>query len=291
MPGTPLNPVILQELSDKSFDKGVIETGLVNIKIDPTSNIAASLSSTGVKLSVTGATLSGVTTNALATSGVTLTSTVNTIAAPVDLTSAVNAVIASPSGTAAVVAANPHPGLTATFDPLANTITIVHGTSTQVMNLGKLDDEGVKLALTGGNLQLLNAAGVVLSTIPLTGIDMQQLSISGNVITLSNGGNVTLPPNSVTSALSVTGNGLAANPLQFVGDVSAPGNFFYYGTDATGSKSYYSFAQSMAGAVPAPTSAVTAAGLVITSNGVAGPALSLTQIASAFGTPLFKAFP
>ena len=291
MPGTPLNPVILQELSDKSFDKGTLESNLVNIKIDPTSTVAASLSSAGVKLLVTTGAVAGVTSHTMSVNGAMLSSVVNTVTATTDLTSVVTNAIGSPSGMAAVIAANPHPALSATFDPLTNSITITHGTSTQVMNLGKLDDEGVKLAISGGNIQLINVAGTVLSTIPLAGIDMQQLSIAGNVITLSNGGTVTLPPNSVTSALSVTGNGLAANPLQFVGDIAAPGNFFYYGTDSTGSKSYYSLATAMASAVAPASTAVTAAGLVTTTNGVAGPALPLMQVTSAFGTPLFKAFP
>ena len=52
MPVNPLNPVILQELSDKSFDKGALDPNVINIKIDPASNVVTSLSATGVKLSV-----------------------------------------------------------------------------------------------------------------------------------------------------------------------------------------------------------------------------------------------
>ena len=44
------------------------------------------------------------------------------------------------------------------------------------------------------SLNLINSSGVIISTIPIPDKDQQQISISGQVITLSNGGSITLPP-------------------------------------------------------------------------------------------------
>jgi hypothetical protein len=83
------------------------------------------------------------------------------------------------------------------FDAVAKTITVaVDGTASQVINVGALDDEGAKLVINGQNLELQNAAGVVLSSTQIGQLDAQQLTgaaiAAGYKLTLSNGGSVTI---------------------------------------------------------------------------------------------------
>jgi hypothetical protein len=79
------------------------------------------------------------------------------------------------------------------WDGLTNTLTTIVDDQAWSVNLGSLDNEGVTLEFSGGNLILKNRAGVVLSTSPIPDLDAQQLSIAGNVISLTGGGTVTLP--------------------------------------------------------------------------------------------------
>jgi trimeric autotransporter adhesin len=67
------------------------------------------------------------------------------------------------------------------------------------------------------------------------------ISISGT--TISNSGVTTINgfsgPINLQSANSVIGSGTAANPFTLSGDVTAPGNSFYYGTNGAGTKGYF----------------------------------------------------
>lgn len=48
-----------------------------------------------------------------------------------------------------------------------------------------------------------------------------------------------LVTNGLLSSNSITGNGVAGTSFQLVNDAAAPGNNFYYGTNATGTKGYH----------------------------------------------------
>ena len=102
---------------------------------------------------------------------------------------------------------------------------------------------GTGLTLTGSTLAL-NNTGITAGTYNNLTIDAQGRATAGsNVAYLTAAGAVT-SINGASGALtlagtnSVTGNG-TTTPFGLVGDVLAPGNNFYYGTNATGSKGYY----------------------------------------------------
>jgi hypothetical protein len=57
----------------------------------------------------------------------------------------------------------------------------------------------------------------------------------------------------VSTVNSATGNGTAGSPVQLVGDVNSPGNSFYYGTNGSGAKGYYTLPSGITAANPTAT--------------------------------------
>jgi hypothetical protein len=83
------------------------------------------------------------------------------------------------------------------WDAIGKTLTVaVDGTAPKVVNLASLDDEGVRLQVAAGQLNLLSADGSIISSTPITSIDAQQLtgvaSATGYTLNLTNGGSATL---------------------------------------------------------------------------------------------------
>jgi hypothetical protein len=66
------------------------------------------------------------------------------------------------------------------------------------------------------------------------------VNLSGTQVTNIGLGGTALQAASVTN--SVTGNGTAGSPLQLSGDSATPGNSFYYGTNSSGTKGYFTLA-------------------------------------------------
>ena len=64
------------------------------------------------------------------------------------------------------------------------------------VDLGSVSSIGTSFTFdtASNSLNLVNSSGVIIATIPIPDKDQQQISISGQVITLSNGGSITLPP-------------------------------------------------------------------------------------------------
>jgi len=61
------------------------------------------------------------------------------------------------------------------------------------------------------------------------------------------GGNTSF---TVSTTNSIAGAGTPASPLQFVGDAPSPGNSYYYGTNGSGAKGYYTLPSGVAAANP-----------------------------------------
>lgn len=104
-----------------------------------------------------------------------------------------------------------------TFDAIGKTLTVaVDGTAPQVVNLASLDDEGVRIQIAAGQLQLVNAAGTVLSSTAITAIDAQQLtgvaSAGAYTISLTNGGSVAITCANI-GQMYPTGTPVAATEL------------------------------------------------------------------------------
>jgi hypothetical protein len=122
-----------------------------------------------------------------------------------------------------------------------------------------------------GKVLTIGANGIVLSTVTgvgssITGVSLGTITASSIQIVVAGGTNFLLPlatstnagllspsqftalNNLTTSGLastqSVIGNGLIATPFKLVNDITAPGNTYYYGTDATGVKGWYSLGAS-----------------------------------------------
>lgn len=132
---------------------------------------------------------------------------------------------------------------TFSWDAIGRTLTVaVDGTAPKVVNLASLDDEGVRLQVDAGQLNLLSADGTIISSTPITAIDAQQLSGVADpgayVISLTNGGAVKITcadiglmyptgvPTPKTELLSkdckaVAINALPINATQLVGIVPA----------------------------------------------------------------------
>ena len=82
-----------------------------------------------------------------------------------------------------------------TWDALTNTITSNVNGATSSVSLASLDDEGVKLQIVAGNLELVNKAGAVIGSTPIVDKDGQILSLPSKdptvlEIAISNGNSV-----------------------------------------------------------------------------------------------------
>ena len=103
---------------------------------------------------------------------------------------------------------------------------------------------GTGLSLSGNSFGLSNT-GITAGTYNNLTIDAQGRATAGsNVSYLTAAGAVTSLNGSIgaltlSGTNSVTGNG-TSTPFALVGDTAAPGNNFYYGTNGTGTKGYYS---------------------------------------------------
>jgi nitrogen fixation protein len=216
------------------------------------------------------------TTNALAVVGTDLTSTVNGVAATISLASLdkqqlsiAGQVISLTNGGSVTLPAIPATTNAATFDVLSNKLTITVNGVVAVVDLGSLDDEGVTMAFSAGNLVLKSKAGTVLSTTPIPDLDAQQLTgavASGAYkLTLTNGGSVTIDSTQIGSIFA-DGTATPADKVLVKG-----------GTAVSISSLPISPSQLTAGPLPANVQ-ISAASLPPTtvSNAVAGAGLART---------------
>jgi trimeric autotransporter adhesin len=97
------------------------------------------------------------------------------------------------------------------------------------------------------------------------GISISGTTISNSGVSTVNGFNGVV---TLSGTNSITGNG-SATPFQLVGDVSAPGNSFYYGTNAIGTKGYYALPSS------GVTTIGTAGGSIANGASISGSTLTL----------------
>jgi hypothetical protein len=106
---------------------------------------------------------------------------------------------------------------TFSWDAVGRNLTVaVDGTTSKVVNLASLDDEGAKIQVAAGQLQLVAQDGTILSSTPITSLDAQQLtgaaSGTGYKLSLTNGGSVTITCADI-GQMYATGTPVAATEL------------------------------------------------------------------------------
>jgi hypothetical protein len=194
MAGVATNPVLLQEFSDNTFDKGVLVPNQISLKIDPASSVVVTTSATGLKLV---APVAPATTNVLAIDAVgkTITSTVNGVASTISTASLDDegVTLAFSAGTlqlknsaGTVLSSSPIPDLDAQTltlggTPAAPTLAISGGNT---VNLPVVAPTTNTLAITKAGGAVSTVDGVVGTQTIAVGVlrDMLGFDATGNLV-------------------------------------------------------------------------------------------------------------
>lgn len=150
-------------------------------------------------------------------------------------------------------------GLSLTGTTFANTGVLTTTAGTGISNTGTATAPILGLATSGITAGTYNNLIVDSFGRATTGSNIAYLTATGAVTSL-NGSNGALV---LSGTNSITGNG-TNSPFQLSGDVATPGNSFYYGTNATGIKGYYTLPSGGTGSVTSVAGSGGTTGLTFT---------------------------